>query len=102
MISYVTVQPDEMRSRFYDVLLKHGMNEEKADRCAEIFTSNSVDGVYTHGVNRFVKFIQYIQKEYIKKDASSSLIKSIGGIEQWNGNYGAGVLNAVDCTDRAI
>lgn len=101
-VRYIAVRPDEMRSRFYAALLKSGLTEERSLQCAEIFTSNSVDGIYTHGVNRFAKFVDYIEKGFIKKDASPSIIKSIGGIEQWDGNYGAGVLNAVHSTNRAI
>ena len=51
------IPADEMRAVFHSVLVKHGMQDHKALLCAEIFTSNSIDGVYTHGVNRFPRFI---------------------------------------------
>lgn len=38
-----------MNNVFRLVLLKHGFQKEKARLCAEIFTSTSIDGVYTHG-----------------------------------------------------
>jgi 3-dehydro-L-gulonate 2-dehydrogenase len=38
----------------------------------------------------------------VQKDAEPSLISGFGGMEQWNGNLGAGPLNAVTATDRAM
>ncbi len=97
----ICIPADEMRAVFHSVLVKHGMQDHKALLCAEIFTSNSIDGVYTHGVNRFPRFINYIKKGYINIDAEPSLQHQSGGIEQWNGNLGPGILNAVQATTRA-
>ena len=90
---------DKMNAVFESILLKHGLQKDKARLCAEVFTSNSVDGVYTHGVNRFPRFIEYIQKGYINIDAEPSLQHKSGGIEQWNGNLGPGILNAIAATN---
>ena len=100
LIIHITAQ--EMTSRFYTVLLAHGFEPGRAMQCAEIFTSNSVDGVYSHGVNRFPRFIEFVQKKRIHVHAENSLVKSLGSIEQWDGNLGPGPLNAVHATDRAI
>lgn len=99
---YVIISPQEMQSRFYTVLTNLGFKETKALQCAEIFTTNSLDGVYTHGVNRFPKFVQYVKNGYIKINAEPSIINAFGGIEQWNGNLGPGVLNALHSTDQAM
>src|SRR5215204_4150838 len=92
----------EMQSVFTNVLLKNGFTEFKAKQCAEVFTSNSIDGVYTHGVNRFPVFVRYIKEGLVQKDADPSLQNAFNGIEQWNGNLGPGPLNAILATDRAI
>lgn len=97
----ICILADEMKVVFQSVLVKHGMQDDKALLCAEIFTSNSIDGVYTHGVNRFPRFIKYIKEGYINIDAEPSLQHKSGGIEQWNGNLGPGILNAVQATTRA-
>lgn len=96
--SSIKIQAEEMNNVFRLVLLKHGFQKEKARLCAEIFTSNSIDGVYTHGVNRFPRFIEYIQKGYINIDGEPSLQHKAGGIENWNGNLGPGILNAITAT----
>jgi 3-dehydro-L-gulonate 2-dehydrogenase len=91
-----------MKSVFEQILLKHGLPPAKALKCAEIFTDNTVDGITTHGVNRFPRFISYIKKGYVQKDAEPSFIGGFGGLEQWDGNLGPGPLNAVKATDRAM
>jgi 3-dehydro-L-gulonate 2-dehydrogenase len=97
LISYET-----MKSEFARILVNLGFSESKADRCAEIFAVNSLEGIYSHGVNRFPKFIMYVKNGYVKPDAEPSLIKSLGSLEQWNGNLGPGPLNASFATERAM
>ena len=53
----ILISPQEMESTFLTILLQEGFAEEKARLCAKVFTENSVDGVYTHGVNRFKVFV---------------------------------------------
>jgi len=98
----VIVSPDEMLNTFKQVLIKNGFTETKAEQCAGIFTGSSIDGVYTHGVNRFATFVSYIQKGYVKPGAEPSLKNSLGNIEQWDGNLGPGPLNAITATERAM
>ncbi|MEI6945844.1 3-dehydro-L-gulonate 2-dehydrogenase [Paraflavisolibacter sp. H34] len=92
----------QLQALFTAILLRHGMTEERAARCAEIFTANSLDGVYTHGVNRFPRFVQYIQKGFIDVAAEPRLQHAFGGLEQWDGCLGPGPLNAVAATDRVL
>lgn len=82
--------------------MKHNFAEMKAEKCAEIFAENSLDGIYTHGYYRFPRFVNYIRNGYIKTDAMPELIHASGALEQWNGNLGAGPLNATFCTRRAM
>jgi 3-dehydro-L-gulonate 2-dehydrogenase len=98
----VFIPPHEMQERFTGILLKYGFKKSTALQCAEIFTDSSVDGIYTHGVNRFPRFVQYIREGYIKVDAVPSLDSKFGGIEQWNGNLGPGITNAVESTGHAM
>jgi 3-dehydro-L-gulonate 2-dehydrogenase len=92
----------QMRSLFYDVLVKHGISVEDANQCAEIFAVNSLEGVYTHGVNRFPRFVQYIREGHIHVNAKPMMVHAAGALEQWDGQMGAGPTNAIIATDRAI
>ncbi|HYO22805.1 MAG TPA: 3-dehydro-L-gulonate 2-dehydrogenase [Flavisolibacter sp.] len=98
----IRIPADEMQLLFTAVLLKYGFTNEKAAQCAEVFTSNSIDGVYTHGFNRFPVFVQYVKEGLVDKDAESSLDSAFNAIEQWNGNLGPGPLNAIHATGRAV
>lgn len=98
----VIVSAAEMQLCLGNILLKNGFNKEKALEIAKVFTSNSVDGVYTHGVNRFPRFVEYIQKGFVQKDAEPSLKSKFNGIEQWDGNLGPGISNAIFATDQCI
>ncbi|MFC2116247.1 3-dehydro-L-gulonate 2-dehydrogenase [Bacteroidota bacterium] len=84
------------------VLRKNGFTEEKADLCSTLFTETSLDGVYSHGLNRFPLFIEYVRRGYVKPEMEPSLIHSLQSFEKWDGNLGPGNLNATFCMDRAI
>jgi 3-dehydro-L-gulonate 2-dehydrogenase len=93
---------EKLQAEFLRVLLKQDFDAEKAVQCATIFAENSRDGVYTHGLNRFPTFVDYIQQGLIDSYAQPTLENTFGLIEQWNGNLAPGMLNAQFCTNRAI
>ncbi len=96
-IPYSTLETELVR-----VMIKNGFTDDKAKICATIFVSNSLDGVYSHGVNRFAKFIGGVKEGLIKADHEAVCKNAVGNIEQWDGQSGPGPLNALICTDRAM
>ncbi len=98
----IMIPAKEMQECFTGILLKHGFTQERALQCASVFTDSSLDGIYTHGVNRFPRFIQYIKEGFVKVDATPSLENKFGGIGQWNGNLGPGILNALHVTNTVM
>jgi 3-dehydro-L-gulonate 2-dehydrogenase len=99
---FIRISFEEMRQTFQTVLKRNGMAEAKASLCSHIFATNSLEGIYTHGVNRFPRFIQYARNGYVHMDQEPSKSGGFGSIEQWNGNLGPGVLNALQSTERAM
>jgi 3-dehydro-L-gulonate 2-dehydrogenase len=99
---YLKVPKQTMQSEFYRILIKHGFTQSKAEECAAVFTENSLDGVYTHGVNRFPRFIKYTIEGVVKPDQIARCKHNAGSIEQWDGQGGPGPLNAIACTERAM
>jgi 3-dehydro-L-gulonate 2-dehydrogenase len=93
---------EQLKAELRRILLQIGFPEEKAELCARIFAENSRDGVYTHGLNRFAKFVASIKAGEIRQDSVPTLVKSMGALEQWDGNFGPGIVNARFCMDRAI
>lgn len=97
----IKIDRTEMEKVFHQVLLKQSFGESKAALCAQIFTDNSLDGVYTHGVNRFSRFVKMVAERFISPDNEPTKTAGFGGMEQWNGNLGPGPSNAIFCTERA-
>ncbi len=98
----IRIPSETMKSEFIRVLKKYGFNDLKAEKCGETFTLNSLEGVYSHGINRFPAFVKNVAGGYIKPDAEPTLVHSKGSLEQWDGNLGPGPLNALFATDRAV
>jgi 3-dehydro-L-gulonate 2-dehydrogenase len=92
---------DEMKATIKSAFLKAGMTGEKADICAQIHTESSRDGVYSHGLNRVERFVDYIHKGWVDIHAEPTLEKNLGSFEIYNGNLGPGVLNARFAMNRA-
>lgn len=98
----MTIPFPQLQSEFNRVLLSLGFTAERAMQCATIFAKNSRDGVYTHGLNRFPTFVQYVKDGLVNADGEPTKEGGFGSIEQWDGNLGPGMLNARFCMDRAI
>lgn len=99
---FLLIPSEEMQTVFTRILIKYGFPEDKAKKCAAIITNNSVDGVTSHGVNRFPRLIDNIRKGVVKPTQSAICKSSNGNIEQWDGQGGSGPLNAHICTERAM
>ena len=98
----VRVPYSEMKSELSRILIAQKFSKEKAGRIADIFATNSLEGIYSHGIYRFQRFVMYVQKGYVVPDAEPGLLHSAGALEQWEGNLGPGPLNAEFCTERAM
>ncbi len=96
------VPVETMAAEMMRVLMKNGFPEEKAKACAKIFTENSRDGVYSHGVNRFPFFISILSKGIVNPSAEPQKIESFGAFERWDGHNGPGMLCATHGMARAI
>jgi 3-dehydro-L-gulonate 2-dehydrogenase len=90
----------------YDVLLrvlgKTGMAPERATLCARLFAEASRDGVYSHGLNRFPRFLDGIRQGIVDVHAEPVRVTGHGALERWDGCRGPGNLNAHRCMDAAI
>ncbi len=93
---------DHLRNEFKRVLLNLSFSEERAEICARIFADNSRDGVYSHGINRFPVFVNYVKEGFIEVNTEPKLIEQSGMIEKWDGQLGPGMYNASHAMARAI
>ena len=92
----------DLQSEFRRVLLKCSLTPEKADACAKLFADTTETGVYSHGVNRFPRFVQQIRAGHVRAEAEPKKLLSLGAIEQWDACRSIGNLTATAMMDRAI
>jgi 3-dehydro-L-gulonate 2-dehydrogenase len=93
---------EELYRTLLKVLLKEGFETKRAELCARLFADASRDGVASHGLNRFPRFIGTIRSGLVDIHARPELVESRGALERWDGKRGVGNLNAYACMNRAI
>lgn len=98
----VLIPFDELVARLKRILKLFGFEESRAMHCATLFAKADLDGVRSHGVNRFPLFLEFIEKGYVKPHSVPVLLSEIGPFERWDGNLGPGNLNAHFAMERAI
>ena len=83
--------------------LERFLNPQDARRFAEIFAGNSLDGVYSHGMNRFPRYLSDMQSGLCDaKVTQAERVSGLGGLEVWDAHFGVGPLIAQQMADRAI
>ncbi|MEQ9995100.1 3-dehydro-L-gulonate 2-dehydrogenase [Pectobacterium versatile] len=92
---------DVMKETVKQALLNAGLTDAKADVCAQIHTESSCDGIYSHGLNRVARFVDYVQKGWVDTNAEPELVKSLGVMEIYDGQRGVGITNALFAIEKA-
>ena len=98
----IRVPFDTVKTTVKQALLNVGLSEEKAEVCATIHAQSSADGVESHGLNRVPRFVEYVQKGWVNPQANPVLVGAKGAVENYDGNLGVGITNAIFCADRAV
>lgn len=93
---------DEMKSTVKQAFLNAGLHEKQADICAQVHTETSCDGIFSHGLNRVARFVDYVNKGWIDINANPEQVKSLASLEIYDGQRGIGITNALFATERAI
>ncbi|MFS1948427.1 3-dehydro-L-gulonate 2-dehydrogenase [Vibrio lentus] len=96
------VSTEKLQQEYERILLARGMKPEMATKLAAGFVEMANEGTYSHGINRFPVFIDQVDKGQIKLNAEPECVNSMGALEQWDCNYGPGVLNGLICAERAM
>ena len=79
------------------------MSAEHAHHFAEIFAGNSLDGVYSHGMNRYARYLGDMKNGLC--DASvmeAERVSGVGGLEVWDAHFGVGPIIAEQMANRAV
>lgn len=78
-----------------------GLEPTRAAHCATLFAETTRDGVYTHGLNRFPRFVATLRSGSVNPTALPTKVAAHGALERWSGNAGVGNLNAFAAMQRA-
>jgi 3-dehydro-L-gulonate 2-dehydrogenase len=93
---------DEVVAVLQERLRGTGMSPERAEVCARMFAEASRDGVASHGLNRFPRFMRMIASGIVDVRARPRRVGDAGVVERWDGQRGPGNLNAFESMARAI
>src|SRR5271170_4427790 len=93
---------DELYASLHRAMQHLGLTGDRAALCARLFAETTRDGVYTHGLNRFPRFVETIRNGSIDINAEPTKTAGLAAIERWDGHRGVGNLNADASMERAI
>jgi len=61
---------EEVEQQLAHVLTRLGFSAVRAQTCARLFAETTCDGVYTHGINRFPRFVATIRNGSVARATS--------------------------------
>jgi 3-dehydro-L-gulonate 2-dehydrogenase len=93
---------ETVHNQLTKALRKLGFAAARADTCARLFAETTCDGVYTHGINRFPRFVAMVRNGSIDVEAEPQCVSQFGALERWDGRCGPGNLNAYAAMERAM
>ncbi len=93
---------DEVQQTLAGILSTLGFAADRAQTCARLFAETTRDGVYTHGINRFPRFVATIRNGCVDPAGEAAATARCGALERWDGHKGPGNLNALAAMERAI
>ena len=83
--------------------LERFLNAQDAKRFAEIFAGNSLDGVYSHGMNRYPRYLSDMESGLCDaRVTQAERVSGLGGLEVWDAHFGVGPLIAQQMAERTI
>ncbi|MBP3656448.1 MAG: Ldh family oxidoreductase [Clostridia bacterium] len=97
----IYVSYDEAVAKMEKGLLRY-LPQEEAHHFAEIFAGNSFDGVHSHGMNRYPRYLGDMESGLCNpKVTKAEKVSGLGGLEVWDAHFGVGPLIAEQAALRA-
>ena len=76
---------------------------DKAHHFAGIFAGNSCDGVHSHGMNRYPRYLSDMASGLCDANVTEAeRVSGLGGLEVWDAHFGVGPLIAEQAALRAV
>ncbi len=96
------IRYEELKEKLYCILSPKYLSAEDAEAFAGIVAENTLCGVNSHGVNRFLRTIRNIEDGYIDVNAETEVLFSLPFYERWDAHLGLGPLKALSAMKRAV
>ena len=96
----VRVPYDKLKQDVKQIFLNLGLTEEKAEICTAVHIQSSADGVESHGLNRFPDLWNMFRR-MDQSGRKASACRTKGAVENYDGQLGIGITNALFCAERA-
>ncbi len=93
---------EEVQNTLERVLHTRNCPPDHAHQVSYEMARNSLEGTYTHGINRFLRLIRNIDEGIVRVDVKPVPVNGFGALENYDGQLGLGIVNAWFCMDRAI
>jgi 3-dehydro-L-gulonate 2-dehydrogenase len=93
---------DDLHEALKKAMQRLGLAQERGALCARLFAETTRDGVYTHGLNRFPRFVAMVENGSVDVHAEATRMGGVGSLERWDGHRGVGNLNAFAAMQRAM
>ena len=90
---------EQLKQTLEEILIAHGVPAENAAPAAKNYADNSLDGVYSHGVDRFPRTVDYLDRGLVDGAARPVLLSAFGAMERWDGRMGLEIGRA-SCRER--
>ncbi len=94
--------PDVARLTLAGILLSRGCPAGKAQVIAREMVRNSLEGTYSHGIQRFPLLVRMLDEGSIRPQAEPVKLFAFGGFERWDGGSGLGIPNALFSMGQAM
>jgi 3-dehydro-L-gulonate 2-dehydrogenase len=98
----VRIPFERVEERLASVLRALGFSDERAELSARLVAETTCDGVYSHGLNRFARFVTMVRNGNVDAAAEPRVVARFGAMERWDGQRGPGNLNAHAAMAQAI
>ncbi len=93
---------ETMKSVIKTAMIRAGLSQEQADICAQIHTESSCDGVFSHGLNRVPRFVDYVTKGWVDVNAKMEEVSSFGCVKIFDAHQGIAIINSLQAVKEAI
>lgn len=79
-VPFTRITFDQVQQVLAGILRMRGFSTDRAAACARLFAEATRDGVYTHGIHRFPRFVSAIDGGFVNPAAEPAVLARFGAL----------------------